>query len=120
MKEMQGRATWQFAHMFASVADKHPRDNDEEVLRSVLLTMRCEQCNEETEKYIEEHPIERPLAQWTSRFHDSVNKRLGKKHVKKTEYHLVTTMVLACGLAVAIGYYTGRHSRTCEVKYSVT
>jgi len=116
-KEKQGRATWAFAHMFSEVADQHPRDNDEVVLSTVLLSMRCEICNDETREYIAQNPIQRPLAQWTNRFHDHVNARLGKK--KKTCATPSPMLVLAvgCGLSVAVGYYVGKNSRTCEVRY---
>ncbi len=117
-KEKQGRVTWVFAHMFAEVADAHPRDEDEKILKDVLLSMRCEICNSETRDYIAQNPIQRPLAKWTSRFHDTVNVGLGKKKYVKQKFDPMVCLVVACGLSLGVGYFVGKNARTCEVKYT--
>ena len=101
-----------FCSHVCGVADQHPRANDEKSWK-MCYCLRCN-CNIETREYIARNPMQRPLAEWTQRFHDEVNIRLGKKKHVKRNFDTLCCLVIACGLSLSVGYFVGKNARTCE------
>jgi len=89
MKEVSplvfGPGTWIIMHIFALVCDSS--DNGEtdrecflKFVKKILERLPCKTCRKHSSEYYNQNPPEneQELFKWTWKFHNSVNKRLGK------------------------------------------
>ena len=84
-----GEGTWRLLHCTAATFPKIPTEKDYRAytrfLHSMAPILPCRFCREHMAKFLKENPI-RPILEkgrrsfmlWTIRFHNSVNKKLGK------------------------------------------
>lgn len=77
-----GPGMWYSIHQDAKIADKNlTRDEFIKNLKSKFELFPCDKCKEHINSYIKDFPIEKSenLFYWTWKFHNDVNKRLGKQ-----------------------------------------
>lgn len=107
-----GPGIWHVLHTSAAYAtDKQKMEEFERFLEIIKKTIRCEDCRKHMQDFIDKNPLSsyqnvksktnEPLGYyvWTWKFHNDVNKRLGKKELmlKDTyEYYTGNRVCFAC------------------------
>lgn len=124
MTSVWGPSAWKTLHCFC--LGTAPHASKVAFITAMVAALPCAECRAEAQAYLAAHPPQGDLFEWSVCFHNSVNRRLGKREVSVAQadrcmrgpelnpmWPVLT--VGAAAVAYAAGRYLGTHARVeCE------